>query len=327
MTLYETLGVTKESSSDEIKQAFKKLAKKYHPDVNPNNSSAEAKFKEISTAYNVLSDSQKRTAYDRELDGWQNPFGDLGEFIFNPFEIFNSASHIITKIKIAFLDAKSDHVKTVKFTRKGLCKICNGSGAKTFSGNCDNCHGKGVIRSGLGFISALHMCNVCNGKGKQIKEKCLTCQQGLVSESIDANINIPAGITNGKVLKVTGEGNRFFNGSGDLLIRVEIDDDPRWERQGADVFSKVVIDYPTLILGGEIEIETIWGKEKLNIVAGSKINNMVPLYNKGFPRLNGLLPTERGTHNIIFELLIPALSDGQKHRELLLELKKLYIKQ
>lgn len=325
MTLYEILGVNKDASTEEIRQSYKKLAKKYHPDVNPNNPTAEAKFKEVSTAYNTLSDNQKRANYDREQEGWSNPF-NFGEFIFNPFDILNTSSsqHIITKIRISFLDAKQDHVKEVHFTRKSLCKQCNGSGAKSFSGNCDNCHGKGVFKSGMGFISALQICNVCNGQGKKIKEKCMVCQHGIINESVDVNINIPAGIIDGKVLRIIGEGNHSIRGSGDLLIKIEISEDSRWERRGADVFSKIAINYPTLILGGSIEIETIWGKEKYNIVPGTRINSLVSLHNKGFPRLNSIYPNERGTHNIIFELLIPNLTDNQRHQELLSELKKLY---
>jgi len=333
MTLYEVLGVPKDAPIEEIKQAYKKLAKKYHPDINPNNPTAEAKFKEISAAYSILGDAQKKEQYDKELNGFNsgmfsgfgNLGGDFGSFIFDPFELFKNAQslNIVTKITIPFLDARYDHTKPIKFTKKIQCKICNGSGAKSYSGSCNTCHGKGFIRTSMGFFSTQQLCNNCNGQGKYIKEKC-NCMNGYVNTTIEASINIPAGILDGKILRIVGEGNQSNRGAGDLLIQVEITDDSRWERQGANVISKIQIDYPTLVLGGVIEIETIWGKEKINISPGSKANTILPLYNKGFPRLNGLAPSERGSHNLIIDLLIPKPNNNQRHQELLQELKKIY---
>ena len=337
MTLYDTLGVAKNATAEEIRQAFKKLAKKFHPDANPGNPSTEAKFKEISAAYNVIGDQQKRAAYDRDLERPQGGYGFPGfegfegfegfNFTFDPFEALRNSTqqlNVIAKVKLAFLDPKHDHNKNIKFIRRNLCKICNGSGAKTFSGNCGACHGKGFVRtSSLGFLTTVQPCNLCNGQGKHIKDSCGNCQKGFNEEPIDVNVGIPAGIMHGKILRVVGEGHRTQKGAGDLLIQVEITEDPRWERQHANVISKLLIDYPTLVLGGEVEVETIWGKEKIKIPAGTRVGTVMPLYNKGFPRLHGLIPSECGVHSLILDLNVPSIS-STRYNELLREMKKIH---
>jgi len=342
MTHYETLGVNKKSSTDEIKSAYKKLAKKFHPDINPNNPSAEAKFKEISNAYNILSDENKRRQYDAELEGirinygpgiyGQSPFGAdfFSNFndLFDPFDLLQNRGqniNVIVKIRIGFLDAREQHVRSLRYNRKNICKICNGSGAKSFNGKCVNCHGNGTLRSAaFGLFSHVQICSHCNGQGKQIREKCLNCQKGQVEESIEVNVTIPAGIMQGKNLRLIGEGHRITNGKGDLIIQVEIQEDPRWERHGAHVVSKLAVPYPTLVLGGEMELETIWGKEKINIMPGSKANSTIPLYGKGFPVLHGIMENERGVHNVILDLLVPRNVTNPRYLELLRELKKLH---
>lgn len=190
MTLYEILGVEPKASLEEIKTSYKKLAKKFHPDVNPNNPSSEAKFKEISNAYNILSDEQKREQYDAELAGvrmgsnfgfGQDIFSNLQD-LFNPFEMLrnNSSSlNVVTKVRIEFLEARYEHAKPIKFTRKNICKLCNGSGAKSFSGKCNYCHGNGHIKSPFGLFNTIQFCSHCNGQGKQIREKC-SCQKGQI---------------------------------------------------------------------------------------------------------------------------------------------------
>lgn len=339
MNLYEVLGVEKTAKAEEIKQTYKKLAKKYHPDANPGDPTSESKFKEISSAYNVLGDPQKRAEYDRNLDNPMGGYGDFSgfsgfpnfsgfsNFTFDPFEALRNSSqqlNVITKVLIQFLDARYDHTRSIKFIRRSLCKGCNGSGAKSFSGNCAPCHGKGFVKvSALGFISAVQTCNICSGQGKLIKERCSSCQKGTIEESIEANVNMPAGIMHGKVLRVVGEGHRSQKGAGDLLIQVEISEDTRWERHGPNIISRLYIDYPNLVLGGETEVETIWGKEKITISAGTKVGTAIPLYNKGFPRLNGMLPNERGVHNLIVDLNIPK-NTNSRHNELLQELRKIY---
>ena len=331
MTLYEILGVEKHATTEEIKTSFKKLAKKFHPNVNPNNPSAESKFKEVSNAYNILSDSQKREQYDAELSGVNGGinFG-FGSDIFSNFEeLFNpyvrglGALNVTTRVKIDFLDARHEHSKPIKFIRKNLCKTCDGTGAKSYNGKCPYCQGNGQWRSPLGGIfNTIQICTHCSGTGKQIKEKCLLCQKGQIDETIEVNVTIPAGIMTGKTLRIPGEGNKASRSQGDLLIQVEVSEDLRWERRGANLISKLVVGYPTLVLGGEAEIETIWGKEKVYIPPGTKANSLIPLYQKGFPVLNTIMPGERGVHNVILELLVPQNISDPKFRELLHELRK-----
>jgi molecular chaperone DnaJ len=334
MNFYEILGVEQSSTEDEIKKRYKKLARQYHPDVNPNNPEAEAKFKEISAAYNILGDVDKRKKYDQELR--QQNFAGFPGFGFSgfsgyggdPFDVFRNLGgnlHLDAKIQIAFLDAKHLQTKSIKFTRKGPCKPCNGSGAKSYKQTaCSLCRGRGSVTQILmGAFKTMQTCQACNGKGRQVAEPCNSCNNGLISETAELKVNIPAGIQHDQILRLAGEGNRSATARGDLRLRVEILPDPRWRREGTHVHSSLEVDYPTLILGGNAEIDTIWGKEKINIPPKTKAGTKISLLRKGFPYVNNIHPSEKGTHFITLNLKIPNLNTPE-HKNLLQGLKSLY---
>lgn len=338
MNFYNVLGVDQKASTSEIKKIYKKLARQYHPDVNPD-PAAEEKFKEISTAYATIGDEDKRRAYDNELKRQSMPFqggfqGGFGGFsgaghpdVFDPFNMFfrevGAALHISARIQLAFLDAKQLQTKTIKFNRKIPCKSCDGSGAKSFhTAACGPCKGRGTIVRVMGAFHATQACGSCGGKGKQIKEVCNHCAEGLVTEVAELTVNIPAGILSGKVLRLAGEGNRSTTGRGDLRLHVEILPDARWDREGANVISPLEVPYYTLVLGGEIEIETIWGKEKIKIPAKTKTGAKMALHGKGFPRLGSISDNEKGIHYLIVNLKIPEQLTAEQ-KSLLKEMQRL----
>jgi len=330
MNFYEILGVEQSASADEIKRKYKKLAKQYHPDANPNNPQAEDKFKEISSAYGVIGDADKRRSYDAELH--QQSFGGFSGYSNfgqgDPFDVFRNLGgnlHLDAKIHIGFLEAKQWHSKSIKFTRKVLCNSCSGSGAKSYKKTaCNLCRGRGtIIQILMGTFKTLQTCHACNGKGRQVAEVCGSCNDGSVSETVELKVNIPEGIQSGKILRLTGQGNRSAAGRGDLRLRVEIIPDARWQREGSHVLSSLEVDYPTLIMGGEAEIETIWGKEKIKIPPRTKSGTRVSLLRKGFPNIGNIHPSEKGTHYVTLNLKIPDTS-SPNHVKLLQELKNLY---
>jgi molecular chaperone DnaJ len=328
MSFYNVLGVDSKASADEIKKVYKKLAKQYHPDANPDNPVAEERFKEISAAYSVLGDETKRQNYDNELHRQSMPFpGGFHPSGFSPFDFFfrdiGAALHISAKIQLSFLDAKQTQVKTIKYDKKVPCKPCNGSGAKSFkAATCSACRGRGSITRVMGAFHAKQMCGACGGKGRQIKDRCPSCTDGVVTEVAELKVNIPTGILAGKVLRLAGEGNRSTTGSGDLRLHIEIIPDPRWIREGANVLSSLDIPYSTLVIGGEMELETIWGIEKIKVPAKTKTGTRMALHNKGFPRLGRITETERGIHFITVGLKIPEKLTPE-YLHLLEEMKKL----
>ena len=333
MNLYNVLGVAQTAKADEIKRTYRTLVKKYHPDTNPDNPAAEQKFKQIAEAYEVLGDAQKRAAYDHTLltssfqgfDGFQGFQGFEGfGGVFSGFDVFNqSPLHIDLRIKLSFLDARDDHTQNIKYSRQQVCVTCKGTGAKSFAKFCHYCKGHGKVAQNLGVIRTVQICHHCKGRGRQVKEACPKCQDGTVAESVEIALKIPAGVMSGQLLRVAKEGNRTEKGVGDLRVRVIADADPRWERKGAEVWSKCSLTYPIFVMGGQVEVETIWGKESVDIPPNSEVGATLVLYNKGFPRIDRMLPEERGHHNLYLALEIPKV-DAKKHVNLLKQLEELY---
>ena len=216
MDLYSLLGVSRAASESEIKKAYKGLAKKYHPDINPDPSVAE-KFKRITAAYGVLKDSNKRRAYDMRGQGGVGGFGGGGPDIFNMFNPWGGASdfssifsnisnanlNCMVQVNIGFLEARKEVAKRIKFSRRAKCKICAGSGAKSYhSTRCGTCQGSGSINKVmLGVLFSKETCRDCRGKGKKVKEKCKSCIGGETKEEVGIVVNIPAGIMTGKTLR------------------------------------------------------------------------------------------------------------------------------
>ncbi len=327
---YEVLGVPKGASEDEIKKAFRKLARKYHPDINPDNPEAEAKFKEVNEAYEVLSDADKRARYDQFGHAGVDPnfgaggagaggfggFEDIFDSIFgsNGFGGFSSGfggfgggsrtanpnapkrgEDLQINLTLDFIEACKGVSKSLNINRQQTCPDCNGSGAAagTTASTCTECHGTGFVnvqrRTAFGVISQQSVCSKCGGKGKQINTPCKGCGgKGRKGVTISQKIDVPAGIDNGQILRVSGGGNSGINGgtNGDLHVKIIVRPDPIFERNGSDINIEIPITFAQATLGCEIEVPTIDGKVKYNIPEGTQTGTRFRLSGKGIKRLN-----------------------------------------
>ncbi|HEU23546.1 MAG: molecular chaperone DnaJ [Mesoaciditoga sp.] len=335
---YEILGVSKDASTDDIKKAYKDLVKKWHPDLHPENKEeAEAKFKEIHEAYEVLSDPQKRAQYDRfgyVGQPQENVGGASGqpfnqEDLFGGFEdIFNMffgqgmrreenvsrslrGEDIYLTIQIDVRDVLYGAEKEIEYTRYETCQACHGTGAKdgTSFKTCPKCHGTGVVRvqqrTFFGVVTTQTTCDMCGGSGKIITEKCPVCGgRGKVIVKKKIKVRIPPGVDDGGRLRVPNGGHAGDNGGpyGDLFVILRVRDIPGIKREGRDVYSEVDIDFAQAALGTEIEIDGLEGKEILSIPAGTQPNTILKLRGKGFPSPNG---GPRGDHIVKVNVVIP----------------------
>lgn len=346
---YEVLGVSKDADEATIKKAYRKLAKKYHPDINPGDKEAEAKFKEASEAYAVLSDADKRRQYDQfghaafENGGGGGAggfdFGDMGDIFSDIFggDIFGGmfggggrsrnsngprrGADVRVNVRITFAESVTGTSKKIDVTLKDPCTKCNGTGAKpgTQPQTCSKCGGKGQVvytqQSMLGMVRNVQPCPDCHGTGKIIKEKCPDCYgTGYISSKKTIEVSIPAGIDNGQCVRIQGKGEPGVNGGqrGDLLVAVMISADPEFERDGYNVFSNVKISYPTAVLGGEIKVRTVDGEVLYDVKPGTDSGSRVRLKGKGMPTVRN--SAVRGDHYITLIVDIPKkLSAEQKN--------------
>ena len=324
---YEVLGVSRSASEDEIKKAYRKLAKKYHPDLNPGNAEAEQKFKEVNEAYEVLSDSNKKARYDQFGFAGVDPnygagagggggfggftdfdFGDLGD-IFGSF--FgggfggNSRSSrsgpqrgesIRVGVTVSFEEAAFGCEKEVTVDRVDQCPTCKGSGCEpgTTPEVCTQCGGSGQVQqrrqTPMGVFATTTTCPKCGGRGKIIHSPCKDCNgTGQQRKRKTIQVNIPAGIDNGQTISLRGQGNAGRNGgpAGDLLITVTVRPHQLFRREGNDVLCEAPITFTQAVLGGEMEIPTIDGKVKYDIPEGTQTGTTFRLRGKGIPNLNG----------------------------------------
>ena len=345
---YEVLGVSKDADEATIKKAYRKLAKKYHPDINPGDKEAEAKFKEASEAYAVLSDADKRRQYDQfghaafENGGGGGAggfdFGDMGDIFSDIFggDIFGGmfggggrsrnsngprrGADVRVNVRITFAESVTGTSKKIDVTLKDPCTKCNGTGAKpgTQPQTCSKCGGKGQVvytqQSMLGMVRNVQPCPDCHGTGKIIKEKCPDCYgTGYISSKKTIEVSIPAGIDNGQCVRIQGKGEPGVNGGqrGDLLVAVMISADPEFERDGYNVFSNVKISYPKAVLGGEIKVRTVDGEVLYDVKPGTDSGSRVRLKGKGMPTVRN--SAVRGDHYITLIVDIPKkLSAEQK---------------
>ena len=325
---YEVLEVSRSASVDEIKKAYRKLAIKYHPDRNPGDDEAEAKFKEAAEAYDVLHDPQKRQQYDQfGFDapsggfGGGSPFGGAGGFsmddIFSMFgDIFGGhgggfggfggggqqapkyrGSDLRLKVRLSLQEVATGVTKKFKVRKDVTCEHCHGTGAEGGSGTetCPNCHGSGVeIRtqqSMFGMIQTQTACHVCGGEGTIIKNKCTHCQgEGVVKGEEVVEINIPAGVAEGMVVNVPGKGNAGkHNGvTGNIQVYIEEEPNETFVRDGQNVIYNLLLDFPTAVLGGQVEIPTIDGSNvKIKIEPGTQPGKTLRLRGKGLPAVQG----------------------------------------
>lgn len=343
---YAVLGVDKTAGDNEIKKAYRVLAKKYHPDMNPGNAEAEQKFKEVNEAYAVLSDPEKRSKYDQFGHAAFDPgaggfgggagFGGFGGFDFG--DIFSSffgggagggssrrrgpmrGSDVLTRLTISFEEAVKGCKKDVSFDHVEACPDCHGRGAASGSGieTCSACRGTGQVtvqqNSPLGIFQTTRPCSACGGKGQIVKNPCGNCKgKGFVKVTKKLSVTIPAGIDDEQRIALRGEGNAGRDGgsAGDLVIEVRVQPHAIFERDGMDVYCEVPITFSQAALGAEIDIPTLDGTEKYTINEGTQSGATFTLRGKGIPNINR--PTSRGNLYLTVNVEVPrGLNNKQK---------------
>ena len=344
---YEVLGVSKGASDSEIKSAYRKLAKKYHPDMNPGDKEAEAKFKEASEAYAVLSDADKRRQYDQfghaAFDGGAGGAGgfdfggmDMGDIFGDIFGDFfgggrsrsqsngpMKGQNIRTSVRITFEEACFGVDKEIDVTLKEECATCHGTGAKpgTSPETCKKCGGKGQVvftqQSLFGVVRNVQSCPDCHGTGKIIKERCSDCGgSGYISKRKKISVSIPAGIDNGQCVRIRDKGEPGVNGGqrGDLLVEVAVSRHPIFQRQDRDIFSTAPITFAQAALGGDVRIKTVDGEVIYTVKPGTQTNTRVRLRNKGVPSLRN--KQIRGDHYVTLVVEVPTKMNSEQ-KELL----------
>ena len=350
---YEVLGVEKTASDDEIKKAYRKKAKEFHPDLHPGDKEAEDKFKEANEAYEVLSDPDKKSKYDRfghaGVDpnyGAGGPGGGFGGMDFDLGDIFGSffgggfgggrqanpndprrGSDTQARVTLSFEEAAKGCKKKVEFTRIELCPECHGSGAAsgTSPETCPDCHGRGQVnvqqRTPFGVIQTSKSCSRCGGKGQIIKTPCSKCKgKGAVSKKVTLEVDIPAGIDDRQVLNVGGQGNSGANGgpSGNLHVTVLVRPHPFFERDGYDVWCEVTISFAQAALGDTLEVPTLEGKVRYDVPAGTQPGTVFKLKGRGIQSLNG-----RGKGDQLVRLVVDVPKNlTSRQKELLREFEK-----
>jgi len=327
---YELLGVSRGASKDELKKAYRQLALKYHPDRNPDDLEAEERFKEISNAFQVLSDDDKRHLYDRYgaegpsmagFSGFNNvqdifsSFGDIFGDIFGfggglgGFGRTRRArgADLELDLVLTFLDAAEGCRKEVKITRQVVCSTCNGTGAAEGSSAvaCNMCRGQGQVVHSQGFFMISTTCPQCQGEGKRIKDPCKTCQGAGVQQRDDSlSITVPAGVEDGQTLRLSGQGETSRQGGvpGNLYVNLHVEADERLHREGADLFVDVHISYPLAAMGGKVTVPVLKGEQEVEIPAGVQPGDVMVLRNAGVPRLEG---RGRGDQILRFQVDVP----------------------
>ena len=326
---YEVLGVSKTASDDEIKKAFRTLAKKYHPDMHPGDKECEEKFKEAQEAYAVLSDAEKRKQYDQfghaAFDGTGGGAGgfdfsgmDMGAIFGDLFGDFfgggsrrktndgpMKGSNLRTSVRITFEEAIFGCEKEIEMVLKDECHTCHGTGAKpgTTPETCPKCGGKGKVvftqQSFFGTVQNVQTCPDCGGSGKIIKDKCPDCRgTGYIASKKKIQVSIPAGIDNGQSVRIREKGEPGINGGprGDLLVEVVVSRHPTLQRQDMNIYSTAQISFAQAALGGEIRIHTVDGDVLYEVKPGTQTNTRIRLKGKGVPSLRN--KSVRGDHYV-----------------------------
>ena len=312
------LSVSRTATDQEIKSAYRRLAVKYHPDKNPNDATAEEKFKEAAEAYSVLSDAEQRRRYDRfghagvsssaGAGNWGAPgFGGIEDILGDLFgfgDVFGGArggarrsaaqrgADLRYDLEITLEEAASGMTAQLRIPRLELCDTCKGSGAKagTQPETCTTCNGTGQVRYQQGFFSVARTCHVCRGAGRVIKEPCATCNgAGRVEREKQMEVKIPAGVETGSRLRVSGEGEAGTQGGapGDLYVVIHVAAHEQFERQGSNLYEAVPITFAQAALGAEMMVKTLDGEEKLKIPTGTQTGTVFRLRGKGMPALGG----------------------------------------
>lgn len=334
---YEVLGIDKNADDAAIKKAYRQLAKKYHPDMNPGDQEAEKKFKEASEAYAVLSDPDKRRQYDQfghaafeggaggGFSGFDFTGADMGDIFGDIFgDLFGGGrsrranngpmqgANLRAQIRVTFEEAVFGCDKEIELTLKDECAKCHGTGAKpgTSPVTCTKCGGKGQVvytqQSLFGMVQNVRTCPDCNGTGKVIKEKCPDCYgTGYISNKKKIAVTVPAGIDNGQSIRIRGKGEPGANGGprGDLLVEVLVSRHPIFQRQDTNIYSTAPISFVTAALGGTVRIKTVDGEVEYDVKAGTQTDTRVRLKGKGVPSLRN--KNVRGDHYVTLVVQVP----------------------
>lgn len=320
--LYEILGIARDAQDADIKKAYRKLAMEHHPDRNPNDKSAEAKFKEVNSAYEVLKDPKKRAIYDQyghaglgqggpgggfsgDPSGFGGGFGDIFEEFFG--DIFGGGGgargqrggqsgaqrgedfrYDLTVTLETVMNGSEERIRIPTIV---VCSTCSGSGAKAGSGpeNCSTCGGAGQVRTQQGFFSVARSCPTCRGQGRIIRNPCHSCQgQGRVRSEKTLTVKIPPGVDTGNRIRLTGEGGAGLRGApnGDLFIVIEVAPHPMFERYDADLLCHVPITFTQAALGGRLDVPTLSGRARVTLPPGTQTARRLALRGKGLPQLN-----------------------------------------
>ena len=355
---YEVLGVSKDASDNDLKKAYRQLAKKYHPDSNPGDKDAEAKFKEATEAYAILSDPEKRKTYDQfghaafenggmggaggfggfegfdfsDIFGGGGGFGGFGDIFDDLFgggsrrggSRVSKGANLRARVNITFAEAMSGIKKELDISLKEVCPTCGGTGAKagTSPEKCSRCGGNGQVRitrqTMFGTMQQTSICPECQGSGKIIKEKCKDCRgTGYVSKRTRIEVDIPAGIDNGQMVRIKGKGEPGVNGGerGDLLVEVVVKEDPRFIRSDMDIYSTQRISFVQAALGGEIVIPTVYGDVIYEVKPGTQTNTRIRLRGKGVPSIRN--EQIKGNHYVDLIVDVPT-NLNQKAKDALL---------
>ena len=347
---YEVLGVDRGADDATLKKAYRKLAKQYHPDMNPGNAEAEKKFKEATEAYGILSDPEKRKTYDQfghaafenggggagGFGGFEgfNFGGDMGDIFGDIFgDLFGGGrssrrtnngpmkgANLRAVVHITFQEAIFGCEKELELTLKDTCKTCGGNGAKpgTAPETCPKCNGSGQVvytqQSMFGMVRNVQACPECSGTGKIIKEKCTDCRgTGYTSSRKKIQVSVPAGIDDGQSIRIREKGEPGINGGprGDLLVEVQVARHPIFQRQDMNIFSTVPLTYAQAALGGSIRINTVDGEVEYDVKAGTQTDTKIRLKGKGVPSLRN--KNVRGDHYVTFVVQVPTkLSEEAK---------------
>ena len=353
---YEVLGLSKGASDDEIKKSFRKLAKKYHPDLNPGDTSAEEKFKEVNEAYGVLSDPDKKSRYDQFGHAGVDPsygggaggfggMGGMGDFgdVFSSFfggmggfggfggggrrsNAPRKGEDIETMVTISFEEAAFGCEKEIHLRRRKSCKHCNGTGAKggVELETCPQCKGSGVVtsvqRTILGNIQSQSTCPTCGGRGKKIKVPCPHCQGGIITEDKKIKVTIPAGIDNDQTLTMRNQAHAGVNGGpdGDVYIGIRVRPHALFERRGTDLYCKIPVSFTDATLGAKLQVPTLEGKVEYDLPEGTQTGSTFRFRGKGVTRINA---KAKGDLYVTVEVEIPR-GLSKKQKDLLKEFAK-----
>lgn len=345
---YEVLGVSRDADDNALKKAYRALAKKYHPDINPGDKEAEAKFKEASEAYAVLSDPEKRRQYDQfghaafenggagAAGGWDFSGGDMGDIFGDIFgDLFGGfggrtrtrrsnapmkGANLRTSVRITFEEAIFGTEKELEMNLKDECTHCHGTGAKegTTPQTCPKCSGTGQVvytqQSMFGMVRNVQTCPDCGGKGTIIKDKCPHCYgTGFIQNRKKIQVSIPAGIDSGQSVRIRGKGEPGTNGGerGDLLVEVVVSQHPTFKRQDTNIFSTVPVSFAQAALGDTLRIKTVDGEVEYQVKPGTQTDTRIRLKGKGVPYLRN--KNMRGDHYVTLVVEVPEhLNEEQK---------------